>query len=251
MQFLRILMHAYLQIPYGFRKITGTGAFGPRGATILNVPIDAHGNTLKQALIQHHVKQYNEASCSVASVVSVVNALGAVQGKAHGPVGQLDLLETVRTARWKERMSQDGDNGRRGLPLAMLGAVVKSSLDAYQINYKNVDIIQARKGGMASEQIRATLRRRLVQFDPHGRGLLLAHFDQGAYVPTLNIPHISPVGAFNANTGEVTILDVDPDQQHPYRLCFDQFYRGLASDYHQLFKPFGYGSGGYVFIELN
>ncbi|MBI9086682.1 MAG: phytochelatin synthase [Desulfobacterales bacterium] len=250
MRLLRILMHACLQIPYGFHKITGTGAFGPRGATILTGPIETRGNALKQALIQHHVKQYHEASCSVASVVSVVNALGAVQGKAHGPIGQLDLLDAVQTARWKKRMSQDGDNGRRGLPLTMLGAVVKSSLDAYQITYKGVEIIQARKGHSASRKIRAMLRRRLVQFDPHGRCLIIAHFDQGAYVPTLNIPHISPVGAFDGKTGDITILDVDPEQQNPYRLSFDHFYQGLASDYHHVFKPFGYGSGGAVCIRL-
>ena len=166
-------------------------------------------------------------------------------------MGQLDLLEIVQTARWKKRMSQDGDNGRRGLPLAMLGAVVKGSLDACRITYKRVEVIGASKDREASKKIQATLRNRLAAFDRDGNGLVIAHFDQGAWVPTLNIPHISPVGAFDVKTGAVTILDVDPEQQRPYRLTFDRFYQGLASDYHHVFKPFGYGSGGCVFIALD
>ena len=247
MRLLRILLHTWLYLPYGFRKVSGTGPFAP-GAVRVNGP--GPGNDLKQALWAHHVKQYNEASCSVASVATAINALGSIQGSGYAPIDQLGLLEKVRTARWKERMSEAGDNGRRGLPLAMLAVVVKSSLDICNIGYQRVECLQANKAPRGSRQIQAVLRSRLSAFERSGRCLLIAHFDQGAFVPTLNIPHISPVGAYDSKSREVTVLDVDPEQETPYRIPFDRFYTGLASDYHGLFKPFGYESGGAVCIHL-
>jgi hypothetical protein len=58
------------------------------------------------------------------------------------------------------------------------------------------------------------------------------------------------VGAYDAATGRVTVLDVDPDQEHPYEVTFNRFYQGLSTDYHHVFDAFGYGSGGYVYIRI-
>jgi Phytochelatin synthase len=251
MQLLKTMIFAALYIPYGFRRITGTGAFGRNRAEMVRRPASNKGTTpLKRALHQCHVKQYNDASCSVASVVSVVNALRAVNGNDHSPVGQREILEAVGTANWKQRMSRNGDRGRRGLPLSILGRVVRRSLDVYRIPVASVETVQARKNGRAALRIRETLWHRLCDFEKNGRGLIIAHFDQGVCAPTLNIPHISPVGAFDPGTGGVTILDVDPEQIFPYQISFDRFYKGLASEYLHLLRPFGYARGGYVWIQL-
>ena len=141
MNLRRIIIHAYLYGPYLFHKITATGAFGPQKATYLQGPVRADGNPLKAALLKHHVKQFHESSCSVATVVSVINALRTLESGDHAPISQMDILEKVRTANWKERMSENGHNGKRGLPLPLLGEIVKSSLDAYGIHYKTIEII--------------------------------------------------------------------------------------------------------------
>lgn len=251
MNLRRILIHAYFYVPYGVHKITGTGAFGPSGADYIDDPIQTDGNTLKASLLKHHVKQYHESSCSVASVVSAVNAIRDQQREKPVPINQMDILEKVRIANWKERMSDEGDNGKRGLPLPVLGEVVKSSLDAYEIAYKSIETVQAQKNSGQTEKIRKLLWNRLCDFEKKGDCLLIAHFDQGAYVPTLNIPHISPVGGFDAETGDVIMLDVDPAQEKHYRITFDTFYKGLSSNYNHVLKPFGFGSGGYVFVKLH
>jgi hypothetical protein len=69
------------------------------------------------------------------------------------------------------------------------------------------------------------------------------------FLRTLNIPHISPVGGFDTKNGDVTILDVNIQQERPYKIPFDTFWKGLFSNYHNVLKPFGYKSGGYVFIK--
>jgi len=250
MNLRRLLIHAYIYIPYGLNKITGTGAFGRNRAEYILNPIQADGNALKAGLLKHHVKQFHESSCSVATVVSVLNAIREEQSDKPVPISQKDILKKVKTAHWKERMSAKGHNGKRGLPLPVLGEVVKSSLDAYGIEYKSLETVQAKKNSGQSKIIKDVLFKRLHDFEKKGDCLVIAHFDQGAYVPTLNIPHISPIGGFDTETKDVVILDVDPQQEKPYRISFDTFYKGLSNNYNHVLRLFGYTNGGYVFIKL-
>ncbi|MEW6673130.1 MAG: phytochelatin synthase family protein [Thermodesulfobacteriota bacterium] len=249
MHLRRTIIHGFLYLPYLFHKITGSGSFGTGGAAYLQEPVGG-GHALKAALFRHFVKQYHEASCSVASVVTVVNAIRDIQGDRSHPITQMDILQDVRTGYWKERMSSQGHNGRRGLPLPLLGEIVKSSLDIYGIAYQAVEIVPGAKDDGSAQERRRELRARLTDFEIKGDCLIVAHFDQGAFVRTLNIPHISPVGGFDDKSGDVTVLDVDPDQDRPYRVPFDTFCRGLFSSYHPVLRLFGYRTGGYVFIKL-
>jgi hypothetical protein len=248
MQIYRRMIHSVLYVQYLFRKLTGTGPFGPDAARYIPETLPADQNPLKSALWKHYVKQFHGASCSVASVVCVVNALRAIRGQPS-QITQMQILDAVAAGNWKKRMGPDGDNGRRGLPLKLLGEIVKASLDTYQISCQHVDIVEAKKDRAESEVLKIDLWRRLEEIED-GTGVMIAHFDQGVYVKDLNIPHISPVGGFDAKTGKVIILDVDAFQEHPYEISFDTFYRGMSSDYHHLFRPFGYTGGGYVFIRL-
>ena len=250
MNFLRILLHAYLYLPYGFRRMTGTGPFGSYRAKTITQPPPEDANPLKRALWQTHVKQFHDAACSVATVVNVINAMRDLRSPGLPSVSQTDILSEIRTANWKERMSDTGHRGRRGLPLAVLSAVVQASLHTYRLPYAAIETIRATKSRREAGQVRSLLWQRLRLFETKGACLVVAHFDQGAFVPTLNIPHISPVGGFDPVTGDVTILDVDPEQPQPYAIPFDIFYKGIASNYHNVFRYFGYGSGGCVVIRL-
>lgn len=252
MLILKYIIRGYLYLRYFSHKITRSKSFGSRQADKITTPYKETGNVLKNALFRHHVKQFHESSCSVASVVSVVNAiLDKTKALDHGPITQREILEKVKAAHWKERMGTNGYNGRRGLPLDVLGQVVKASLDAYNIHYHCLEIVQAQGGREASLPVRASLLSRLKQFETQGNCLIIAHFDQGSFVPELNIPHISPVGGFDPFTQKVTLLDVDPFQPHPYQISFDTFYNGISTQYHHVFKHFGYGRGGYIFIQLH
>ena len=224
MMVLRWVIFSYLYLQNFFQKMTKTGPFGAGRADYIPGPHKNTGNILKDGMFKHHVKQFNGYSCSVASVVSVVNTLMDSVGTLNGhPVTQQALLEKVKTAHCKERMGSNGYKGRRGITLNTLGHVVKTSLDAYDITYQSVETVQALKDPEQSGKIKQTLRSRLGQFESKGNCLIISHFDQGCYVPDLHIPHISPVGDFDPATGKVTLLDVDPSQPHPYQISFDTF----------------------------
>ncbi|MFH2058189.1 MAG: phytochelatin synthase family protein [Pseudomonadota bacterium] len=255
MRFLKWVIRPYLYIRYHFERLTKTGSFGADPAVRVIEPYTPTGNRLKDRLHQFHVKQFHESSCSVASVASVINALINYQGDRAGtfgdpPITQQDLLEQVKTAHWKERMSANGYKGRRGLPLAVLGQVVTSSLDAYDIHYKMVEIVQATRDPKRQDTCRQVLLTRLLQFEKQGDCLIIAHFDQGSFLPELHIPHISPIGGFDPVNSTVKILDVDSTQTFFYQISFDRFYKGISTDYNTIFRHYGYAEGGYVFILL-
>jgi len=251
MSVFKWVIRPYLNCLYFFQKFTKTAAFGTDQAVYIKETYKPTGNFVKDGLFRHHVKQFHESSCSVASVVSVVNTLLEKNGFLNGaPVTQHELLEKVRAAHWKERMSSEGYNGRRGLPLNTLGKVVKASLEEYDILYKSVEIVQAAKDPEKSKNLKAELKKRLEQFEEKGDCLIIAHFDQGSFIPDLHIPHISPVGGFDSSSGTVTLLDVDYTQIHNYNISFQTFYKGLSYDYNIMFRRFGFGEGGYIFIKI-
>ncbi|MEE4114105.1 MAG: phytochelatin synthase, partial [Desulfobacteraceae bacterium] len=198
MNLLRNLIRPYLYTRYGFHRITRTGAFRRDQVRITHTHAQPHWNPLKQAIWRYHVKQFHESSCSVASVVSCINAIRSMENTDIQPIRQADILDRVTTGHWKERMSDNGYRGRRGLPLPLLGQVVKDSIAAYDLKVRAVDIVQTPTHAPAGSPVRATLKKRLRDFDRHGKGLIITHFDQGTLVPTLNIPHISPVGAYES-----------------------------------------------------
>ena len=251
MVFLKWVIRPYLYIQYFFQKLTKTGSFGENHVVYIQKSYEDTDNFVKNGLFKHHVKQFHESSCSVASVVSVVNTLLDKQGSLNGVfVTQQELLEKVKTAHWKERMSDNGYEGRRGLPLNTLGEVVSASLTAYKIQYQSVEIVQVTGDPLKSEKSKTLLRKRLEQFETKGNCLIISHFDQGSFIPEFHIPHISPVGGFDLVSGKVTLLDVDPSQINPYEIPFDIFYKGLSYNYNPVFRQFGYGEGGYIFIRV-
>jgi hypothetical protein len=236
MNLLRNLIRPYLYARFGFHRMTGTGPFGSGRVNYIHPPDHQGWNPLKQAIWKYHVKQFHDSSCSVATVVACINAVRFLENGAPHPIDQGDILDRVTTGHWKARMSDGGYHGRRGLPLPLLGQVVKDSITAYKLKVQHVDIVRTPKTLPRGSTLRATLKKRLRDFDRHGNGLIIAHFDQGTLVPTLNIPHISPVGAYDEATDRVTMLDVDPEQEKPYEVDFNTFYKGLSCDYHHVFQ---------------
>jgi hypothetical protein len=237
-------------LPYHFHRLTRTGAFASEPGGMVREAPPATGNALKRALWRHYVKQYHESSCSVAAVATVINALGEVIRGAADNITQMDLLDRVKTGNWKKRMSPEGDNGKHGMPFRLFGEVVKGSIDVFQIPVVSVETVDLHKNSLPEQEKKKLLRRRLEAFETLGNGVIIIHFDQGAYVPDLNIPHISPVGGYDTATGRVTILDVDQTQSGPYSVSFDRFYRGISKPYPFPFRMRDMPNGGYIYIKL-
>lgn len=251
MNLLRKLIRFYLYGSFYLEKWFKQGSFGTDQAVFIRKENLTMTNRTQKEMIKYHVKQFHESSCSVATIAGVVNTLLEINGDTPlSPITQQDLLQKVTTAHWAQRMSDDGYQGKRGLPLFTLGQVVKDSLTAFGISGACVETVQASQNTKMARKIKQVLYHRLERFESQGSCLIIAHFDQGSFLKELHIPHISPVGGFSPVSGRITILDVDSCQPNPYQVSFDTFYRGISHNYNPVFRMYGYGEGGYVFIDF-
>ncbi|WP_172684018.1 hypothetical protein [Desulfosarcina cetonica] len=105
MDLLRKLVRPYLYARYGFHRLTASGAFRKGHVRYVDQTVSPWWNPLKQAIWKHYVKQFHASSCSVASVVSCVNAIRALTSNGVRPITQIEILERITTGHWKERMS--------------------------------------------------------------------------------------------------------------------------------------------------
>ncbi|MBW2201717.1 MAG: phytochelatin synthase [Deltaproteobacteria bacterium] len=237
---------------YSFRRHNSREQYGSVPLSRDKAYVCQHSACFFHALMPNLVPQFNGASCSVASVATVLNTacfLSQKKGK-KGPITQAEILDTVDVVHWKERVSSKGYSGRRGLPIEILGLAVEGSLKAFNIPYERVDVVALHPEMPEIGKRMEELKQRLVKFEKIKDTFLIAHFNQGIFTGGIHLPHISPVGAYDDEKNRVLILDVDPEQAEPYWVSFETFFEGLSWGYHGILKRFGYIGGGYVWIRL-
>ncbi len=243
----RHMLRSLLRLRVLYLKILRRGPHGEPARHLSHAELDTikAGDPRFKRLVENRASQETESSCSAASVACVINAMG--KNEKPRVNNQMDLLETIRAGRWKERLSPEGWQGRRGLPLDVLGDVVPAALRYHEIEAE----VEVHPFYLKEEEADRIQRAReiLDRFASEPDTSLIAHFDQGSFLPVLTIPHISPVGRWNPETETVIMLDVDPDQPIPYEISLSRFADGIASDYGGLLRPYGYSHGGLVVIK--
>jgi hypothetical protein len=193
------------------------------------------------ALVPYYVSQFNEAACSAASVAMVVNA--AV--RAARPLGnetrnitQEVLLDQVEVAHWKARLSTLGYFGHHGLTLSQLGEVSEAALHTFGASRATVEVVAAD----GSPQGLARFRAALAANERSARDAIILHFIQDGVTaaPGGPYPHISPVGAYDAATKRVLVLDVDREWYEPYWVADEVLWKAMSV------STFWFGNGGWV-----
>lgn len=204
-----------------------------------------------KALSENFIPQFSASSCSVASTAIVLNAARTTMGlMSNGNrISQSEILDKSNALHWKERVSRKGYQGRRGLPIEILGTAIESSFRNFDVPCKEISTIPLSAGSKNLHLRKKELLSRLIAFDKKADSFIVAHFNQGIFIRGLHLPHISPVGAFDPKLQRLLILDVDPDQHSPYWVSFDTFFEGVCWGYGGILKKYGYTGGGYVWIR--
>jgi hypothetical protein len=161
-------------------------------------------------LAPFYLAQATSSACSVASVAMAVNFLRGLPPGSEDPlVTQEGLLEDVADPAWTERGAEDGP----GVRFDELVEALRKSLAAYGLEGVEVEIFRPRD---ASPATAAKLRSILAGNEASDRDVLLAYFNQGVLTGDWDGPHISPIGAFDAASGRVLVMDVDREWYVPY-----------------------------------
>jgi hypothetical protein len=138
------------------------------------------------------------------------------------------LLDDVKAAHWKERVTADGWEGRKGLTLGELEEVVLDTFKTYGIKGWTVtrrSFTEATPGALG--ELRAILEANEASADD----FVIVHFLQDKLTndPGGPYPHISPVGAYDAASGRALVLDVDREYYGPYWVSAERLLASLCA----------------------
>lgn len=172
--------------------------------------------------------QFNDKACSVASVVTVLNA-------ARVPLKKMSDVMNVRheellassvgqVENWSDRVGEKGFKGEYGTDLKTLAKVTEASFKANGFPDVKVTAVHV------EDQSSATLKRVRSDLIANERGsenYIIANFIQKAFTDDFDGGHISPVGAYDASKDRVLIMDVDRQWYEPYWVSFKDFVAGM------------------------
>lgn len=162
------------------------------------------------ALAPFYVPQSTGSACSLASVAMMLNALRGLPTLASDRlVTQRQLLDAVDDDHWRDAVAENGE----GVSFTELELYVRRSLDAYGLKTAEVEVFRPRD---ASPETLAALRRILAENERSDGDIILLAFDQGTLTGDLGYGHIAPLGAYDAESRRVLIMDPDRNWYVPY-----------------------------------
>lgn len=232
---------------------SGTPKYGPVGAPHA-VPLWQSHEYFQSAkhpapdfwkLITHYTGQETGLYCSVATVTIVLNAIARTGGDLRASDAnyqQSGLPDKVKAAHWRERVTGKGWESRKGLTLAELEDVVLDTLKTYGIKGWTVT---RRSFPDATPEALGELRTILEANEASSDDFVVLHFLQDKLTddPGGPYPHISPVGAYDAASGRVLVLDVDREYYGPYWVSAERLLAALCA------KTPTFGQGGLLIVR--
>jgi hypothetical protein len=161
------------------------------------------------ALSPFYVPQITGSACSLASVAMMMNALrGLPDGAADRLITQKQLLDAVADDRWRDAVAENGE----GISFRDLERYVRRSLEAYGLDAE-VEMFRPQDD---SPRSLAALRRILADNEQSDDDIILLAFDQGTLTGDDGGGHIAPLGAYDAATRRVLVMDPDRSWYVPY-----------------------------------
>jgi hypothetical protein len=214
------------------------------------VPITQQTDYLRTApapdywkLSPFYVPQQTSSACSLASVVMALNALRGLPARSDERlITQSALLKKVAQAAWVKQVAEGGS----GVTFDGLVALVKKSLARFQLRDYGVEVI--RPGDEQPETL-ARLRQALADNEASDRDVILVYFNQGVVTGDWDGPHVSPIGAYDARTGQVLILDVDREWYVPYWTADTQLLKAMLRPAPAKHGPLAGETGGLIWIR--
>lgn len=196
------------------------------------------------AVSPYYLPQQDDKSCSIASVAMVTNAIRVGQKLTADDelVTQKGLMKRVKDSLWEKYVGEKG----HGVPLDDLAELVKASLQAYGVDAAQRVEVQTIHVDDLSPKTKASVHRALVENEKGSSDFIIANFLQGVYTGDAEVGHIAPVGAYDAKTKRVLVMDPDRQWYEPYWVSEETFLKGMntvdqSSGKHR----------GFVWIKMN
>lgn len=207
------------------------------------------------AISSYYVPQVTRASCSLATVATLINALRGLPAHSdEALVTQTTLLDPKsastspdpewieKTTAWSGKIQETGS----GVTFSEFEQYVAASLKAYRLDAE-VSVLKP------TDRSRATLnrlRRLLSANERSAKDIALIYYNQGVVTGDWDGPHLSPIGAYDAGRRRVLIMDVDRQWYVPYWTSDETLLEALLRP-----APANQGSlagqtGGVIWVKL-
>lgn len=180
------------------------------------VPVTADATYLREAAAPDYwafspfVKpQFTTSACSIATVTAALNGLAGLPALAEETVmTQEGLLEATGLPEWAALSAEGGD----GVTFAQLEEFTKAALAARGMGQTVTVFHPAASDDAALAEARDWLARNETGADT----AMMVYFNQGVVTGDWDGPHISLIGAYDAVSDRVLILEVDQEWYVPY-----------------------------------
>lgn len=184
---------------------------------LMHTPVSAN-----QLLYDQFALQKTDASCSLASVTMVVNAIQHSRGQPTW--SQEAILTIVDDPEW----AYDTRDGGDGISLEKLGHYLALALHAIDIPYTEIEVVHVHQD---TPDDRQDFRDAITA----SHTFVLANFEDRLILPIdFYVGHISPVGGYDADTQRILLMDVDKSLEEmegwsngPHWVSEDLFFRAM------------------------
>ena len=178
------------------------------------------------ALSPYYASQQNDASCSVAVVAMIVNAMRAKDELRADDqlVTHNGLLEKVNNDDWQKQVEEGG----KGVTLGELAGIVEDSLRVYRVKEISVEIVSFPQ---AKEDRLQQLRQLLMENERSDRDLIVVNVLQGMLTgdPEGMVGHFMPIAAYDAEGHRALMLDPDRRWYEPYWVSDEKLLAAMAT----------------------
>ena len=194
-------------------------------------------------LAPFYIPQRTTSDCSPAAIAMVVNALRGLPANADQElVSEHSLMATVADQDWMVKTTEDGS----GVTFEETTRYLRKSLDAFDLTGTTITAVQP---AAADEGALAGLRHALTENEVTPDNVMLVYFNQGVITGDWDGPHISAVGAYDANKNRVLIMDVDRNWYVPYWTSTETLLASLVKPIAAEHVGLAGGTGGYFLVS--
>lgn len=206
-----LMLFAVLATP-AFAQDSGQSKLGPNA-----IPVTQDAAYLRRAdapdywALSVFVKpQFTTSACSIAAVTATLNGLQGLPDKAADTVmTQQALLELTGSADWAALSAEGGDGVTFDQLVDFTGAAIAARQQPLAVTAWKPD---QHADGAPLDRLRAIL----ASNEASANDAAMIYFNQGVVTGDWDGPHVSLIGAYDAEKDAVLILEVDQEWYVPY-----------------------------------
>lgn len=185
--------------------------------------------------------QFSTSACSIATVTAAINGIkGQPAWASQSIMSQTELLEVTANPEWSALSAEGGD----GVTFQQLVDFATLALAATDLERNVVSFHPTQ----ANDATRTEMVNMLALNEITADNALMIYFNQGVVTGDWDGPHISLIGAYDADQQRALILEVDQEWYIPYWTPIDVLLEAMVKPTSAEHGPLEGETGGLVMI---